>query len=182
MNPADLMVKKINKYSVILDIILITNVSSSFPNQQSLQSAARRAGTSCANCKTATTTLWRRNQAGEPVCNACGLYYKLHNVSILFSFLFLTVYLKLFNNWLYPKATTIHPWKILLYQQSSPLRVAADWVWGLEDGTVLNGVWHRKRRCTIHAYNTTGVVLATRGNPGTQRLYYTLGYTLNEWS
>ncbi|KYN37584.1 Trans-acting T-cell-specific transcription factor GATA-3 [Trachymyrmex septentrionalis] len=44
-------------------------------------SAARRAGTSCANCKTATTTLWRRNQAGEPVCNACGLYYKLHNVS-----------------------------------------------------------------------------------------------------
>ena len=47
----------------------------------SLQSAARRAGTSCANCKTATTTLWRRNQAGEPVCNACGLYYKLHNVS-----------------------------------------------------------------------------------------------------
>ncbi|XP_057319590.1 GATA-binding factor 2-like [Microplitis mediator] len=47
----------------------------------SLQSAARRAGTSCANCKTATTTLWRRNQAGEPVCNACGLYYKLHNVN-----------------------------------------------------------------------------------------------------
>ncbi|KZC09158.1 GATA-binding factor C [Dufourea novaeangliae] len=45
------------------------------------RSAARRAGTSCANCKTATTTLWRRNQAGEPVCNACGLYYKLHNVN-----------------------------------------------------------------------------------------------------
>lgn len=51
---------------------------------QSLQSAARRAGTSCANCKTTTTTLWRRNQNGEPVCNACGLYYKLHNVSIFF--------------------------------------------------------------------------------------------------
>ncbi|XP_031779037.1 GATA-binding factor C isoform X4 [Nasonia vitripennis] len=50
-------------------------------SEQSLQSAARRAGTSCANCKTATTTLWRRNQAGEPVCNACGLYYKLHNVN-----------------------------------------------------------------------------------------------------
>ncbi|XP_070490410.1 GATA-binding factor C-like isoform X2 [Chironomus tepperi] len=48
---------------------------------QSLQSAARRAGTSCANCKTTTTTLWRRNQGGEPVCNACGLYYKLHNVN-----------------------------------------------------------------------------------------------------
>ena len=45
------------------------------------QSSARREGTSCANCKTNTTTLWRRNQNGEPVCNACGLYFKLHNVS-----------------------------------------------------------------------------------------------------
>ncbi|XP_074645512.1 transcription factor GATA-3-like [Tubulanus polymorphus] len=44
-------------------------------------SAARRAGTSCANCGTGTTTLWRRNQNGDPVCNACGLYYKLHNVN-----------------------------------------------------------------------------------------------------
>jgi len=44
-------------------------------------SSARREGTSCANCKTTTTTLWRRNQNGEPVCNACGLYYKLHNMS-----------------------------------------------------------------------------------------------------
>ena len=46
------------------------------------QSAARRAGTSCANCQTTTTTLWRRNANGDPVCNACGLYYKLHNVSV----------------------------------------------------------------------------------------------------
>nr|XP_032822738.1 endothelial transcription factor GATA-2 [Petromyzon marinus] len=44
-------------------------------------SAARRAGTSCANCQTTITTLWRRNANGDPVCNACGLYYKLHNVN-----------------------------------------------------------------------------------------------------
>uniref|UniRef100_A0A3B5PWX8 GATA binding protein 2 n=1 Tax=Xiphophorus maculatus TaxID=8083 RepID=A0A3B5PWX8_XIPMA len=44
-------------------------------------SAARRAGTCCANCQTSTTTLWRRNANGDPVCNACGLYYKLHNVN-----------------------------------------------------------------------------------------------------
>jgi len=35
----------------------------------------------CSNCRTTQTTLWRRNQNGEPVCNACGLYHKLHNVS-----------------------------------------------------------------------------------------------------
>ncbi|XP_076015962.1 transcription factor GATA-3 isoform X4 [Genypterus blacodes] len=46
-----------------------------------VQSAARRAGTSCANCQTTTTTLWRRNANGDPVCNACGLYFKLHNIN-----------------------------------------------------------------------------------------------------
>merc|ERR1712223_1774140 len=42
---------------------------------------SKREGTICANCKTQTTTLWRRNNNGEPVCNACGLYHKLHNVA-----------------------------------------------------------------------------------------------------
>ncbi|XP_041035532.1 GATA-binding factor 2-like [Carcharodon carcharias] len=42
---------------------------------------SKRAGTQCANCHTSTTTLWRRNISGDPVCNACGLYYKLHNVN-----------------------------------------------------------------------------------------------------
>ncbi|XP_017259845.1 transcription factor GATA-3-like isoform X2 [Kryptolebias marmoratus] len=41
---------------------------------------AVRRGTRCSNCGTETTTLWRRNAAGDPVCNACGLYYKLHQV------------------------------------------------------------------------------------------------------
>jgi hypothetical protein len=30
-----------------------------------------RAGLECANCHTIITTLWRRNNEGEPVCNAC---------------------------------------------------------------------------------------------------------------
>ena len=46
-----------------------------------LQSANKRTGLQCANCNTNTTTLWRRNNQGEPVCNACGLYFKLHSVS-----------------------------------------------------------------------------------------------------
>lgn len=44
------------------------------------QVTTKREGTVCANCKTTNTTLWRRNQHGEPVCNACGLYHKLHQV------------------------------------------------------------------------------------------------------
>ncbi|VDD80077.1 unnamed protein product [Mesocestoides corti] len=37
--------------------------------------------TICTNCQTSATTLWRRNAEGEPVCNACGLYFKLHRVN-----------------------------------------------------------------------------------------------------
>ncbi|KAM4762287.1 transcription factor GATA-5 isoform 1-T2 [Cyanocitta cristata] len=43
-------------------------------------SSSRRAGLCCTNCHTTNTTLWRRNTEGEPVCNACGLYMKLHGV------------------------------------------------------------------------------------------------------
>lgn len=35
---------------------------------------------SCTNCHTKTTPLWRRNPQGEPLCNACGLFLKLHGV------------------------------------------------------------------------------------------------------
>ncbi|XP_005750479.1 erythroid transcription factor isoform X2 [Pundamilia nyererei] len=44
-------------------------------------SRIQRKGTQCVNCLTEHTTLWRRNSAGEAVCNACGLYYRLHRVN-----------------------------------------------------------------------------------------------------
>ncbi|KAJ8610643.1 hypothetical protein MRB53_038422 [Persea americana] len=34
----------------------------------------------CTNCFTQTTPLWRRNPEGNPLCNACGLFLKLHGV------------------------------------------------------------------------------------------------------
>jgi len=39
--------------------------------------------TRCFNCGTNKTSLWRRarNAEGSPICNACGLYEKLHNTN-----------------------------------------------------------------------------------------------------
>ncbi|KAG2237192.1 hypothetical protein INT48_006596 [Thamnidium elegans] len=34
--------------------------------------------TKCTNCRTTNTPLWRRNPQGQPLCNACGLFLKLH--------------------------------------------------------------------------------------------------------
>lgn len=34
----------------------------------------------CSNCQTRTTPLWRKSNNGDLLCNACGLFYKLHGV------------------------------------------------------------------------------------------------------
>jgi hypothetical protein len=43
------------------------------------ESDTAESGQECANCHQTQTPLWRKNERGEPVCNACGLYAKLHN-------------------------------------------------------------------------------------------------------
>lgn len=59
----------------------LTTRATTEEKQSRRMSSARRVGLQCSNCNTTNTSLWRRNQIGEPVCNACGLYYKLHNVN-----------------------------------------------------------------------------------------------------
>ena len=44
------------------------------------QSNDNSSPTTCTNCFTQTTPLWRRNPEGQPLCNACGLFLKLHGV------------------------------------------------------------------------------------------------------
>ncbi|KAJ6626070.1 hypothetical protein B0H10DRAFT_2211585 [Mycena sp. CBHHK59/15] len=45
---------------------------------QSVRAEAVDVMAQCYNCHTTATPLWRKDDEGKTVCNACGLYYKLH--------------------------------------------------------------------------------------------------------
>lgn len=47
-------------------------------NSNSISNNNTKTTIQCTNCHTKTTPLWRRNPEGEPLCNACGLFLKLH--------------------------------------------------------------------------------------------------------
>lgn len=49
-------------------------------NSSSSSNSSGASNTKCTNCSTTTTPLWRRNPEGQPLCNACGLFLKLHGV------------------------------------------------------------------------------------------------------
>lgn len=48
-----------------------------------IQNSHRKEAIFCSNCHTNVTTLWRRTHDGQFICNACGLYSRLHNVIFL---------------------------------------------------------------------------------------------------
>lgn len=56
-----------------------TNTSASTSSNSNSNSNSNTP-TTCTNCFTQTTPLWRRNPEGQPLCNACGLFLKLHGV------------------------------------------------------------------------------------------------------
>ena len=40
--------------------------------------AETRPSSQCSNCSTTATSTWRKDSQGRPLCNACGLYQKVH--------------------------------------------------------------------------------------------------------
>ena len=60
----------------------VSSASQSRPPSPTGSKSAEQSSTptTCTNCFTQTTPLWRRNPEGQPLCNACGLFLKLHGV------------------------------------------------------------------------------------------------------
>ena len=61
-----------NKHQLIHDVELCL--------MSPAQAALKSMNNKCSNCGTTKTVLWRRMENGDPVCNPCGLYYKLNGV------------------------------------------------------------------------------------------------------
>ncbi|CCF55776.1 hypothetical protein KAFR_0A03410 [Kazachstania africana CBS 2517] len=61
--------------------IVETDIIASSTQQQNVRLTESKDAHHCSNCLTTTTPLWRRDLDGNILCNACGLFLKLHGNS-----------------------------------------------------------------------------------------------------
>lgn len=58
-----------------------SNLTSSLMSSLSEQKEQQTAATECFNCHTLKTPLWRKSPDGKTLCNACGLFQRLHGTT-----------------------------------------------------------------------------------------------------
>ncbi|CAI4061984.1 hypothetical protein SUVZ_06G0320 [Saccharomyces uvarum] len=87
-NPSPSVVKpgsrrnsSIRKKKPALKKIKSTTSLQSSATPPSSSNASSNPDIKCSNCTTSTTPLWRKDPKGLPLCNACGLFLKLHGVT-----------------------------------------------------------------------------------------------------